>query len=326
LESIKRKSIFYTIITKFLRNSQATLIIGIVILSSVIALHNPIFFHIKNLLNIGISVAVSGIMVTGLTLAMLSGSMDISQYALGAFSAMLVAILTESKGLPVGVSLLFVIIISIICGLFNGIAITKMKIFPMIATLGTSFIFRSFAYIITDSKSIMVHNAFLITIAQKSILGVPNVITIMFISFALIYFVLKYMPFGRQIFAVGGNAVASHLSGIRIDRIKIYTMVICAVTATIGGILNAYQVGVAIPTQGNGADLDNVVAVVLGGVSIAGGGGRIIGTLLGVIFMGILKNGLTLMNVQSYYQILVRGIVLILAVYLDFIRSKFKEK
>lgn len=308
-----------------LGNSQATLILGILILCAVIQIGNPVFFHPSNLMNIGVSCAVSGVMVTGLAIAMISGSMDVSQYALGALAAMIAAVLTENLGVPAIFAVLAGLAVAVIGGVFNGLLITKLKMFPLIATLGAQYIFRSLAYIITGSKSIMLNNAALRNVVAGKFLGMQNMIWYMFICFIICYFVLTYTPFGRCIFAVGGNPEAAKLSGINVDRTRIIAQVICAVMAALGGIMNSVQVAAAIPTQGNGADLDNVVAVVLGGVSIAGGGGRVVGTLLGVLFMGILRNGLTLLNVQSYYQTMARGIVLLFAVALDTIRRKYAD-
>ena len=321
MQEMKKKSFAKVL----LGNSQATLILGIALLSAIVFIGNPVFIHPSNLLNIGVSCAVSGIMVTGLAIAMISGSMDVSQYALGALVAMIVAVLNETMSVPIGLAVLAGLLVSVLAGVFNGLMITKLKMFPLIATLGASYIFRAMAYIMTDSKSVMLYNVPMKNIVLGKFLGVQNVIWYMAICFALCYFILKYTPFGRRIFAVGGNPDAARLSGINVDRTRIIAQVICALMAGIGGIVNSTQVAAAIPTQGNGADLDNVVAVVLGGVSIAGGGGRVVGTLLGVIFMGILKNGLTLLNVQSYYQTMARGIVLLVAVALDTIRRKYSD-
>lgn len=318
LKNEENKSIFKS----FMASSQFTLILGIIVLSVIITIGNPLFLSVTNLKNILISVAVSGIMVTGLTVAMLADSMDISQYSLGAFGAMLMGYLLTNMNVPFGIAVILVLALGIVCGMFNGLIVTKLGIAPFIGTLGASYIYRSAAYIITDSKSIILKNNVLNTLSLGNTLHIPNTVLVMIVCFVFFYFLLKYTPFGRMVYAVGGNPKASRLSGIKVTKIKMIAMILSAVTAVLGGMLNAGQVTAAIPTQGNGMDLDNVVAVILGGVSIAGGGGHIIGTFLGVLFMGILKNGMTLLNIQSYYQTLARGVILILAVYLDILRRK----
>ena len=152
--------------------------------------------------------------------------------------------------------------------------------------------------------------------------GVPVVVLLMIVMFAITAYVLKYTSFGRKIYAIGGNKNASYLSGINIRRVQMGGFVYCSVAGALGGILLASQVGVALPTCGIGSDMDVIASVVLGGVSLSGGCGKVSGTLLGALILQTISNGMTLLSVQSYWQMVIKGIVLILAVLIDVMRSK----
>jgi ribose transport system permease protein len=301
-------------------NTQTTLVVAVVLMGAVFTFLSPVFLSVKNFLNVGIACSILGVMATGLTIAMLLGGLDISQCAIAAFSGLITAVLLK-KNLPIMMIIPIVFLVGIVFGSVNAFIITRMRINPIITTLGTSLVFRAAAFIMTEGKYLPVDNSILNTIGRGYFLGIPISIWIMALIYAAFYYMLKYTVFGRKIFAVGGNPTASFLSGININQIRWGAFVISGVMAAIGGLLLSSQVGAAMPTAMQGSELDVIVAVILGGISLAGGKGNILGTLLGIIILGILNNGLVLLSVQAFYQMLIRGIVLILAVYLDTIRG-----
>ena len=301
-------------------NTQVTLVVALILMVVVFSILSPVFFSVKNFLNIGIYSSIMGIMATGLTVAMLLGGLDISQYSIAALSGIITAVLVVS-GLPVVLIFIIVIATGLLSGGINGLIITKMKINPIITTLGTSLIFRALAFITTNGKYVPFENKLLHFIGRGKFIGIPNAIWAVLIIYGIFAYMLKYTAFGRKIYAVGGNADASFLSGINVVRVRLFAFMISGLMASIGGLLMASQVGTAIPTAGQGSELDVIVAVILGGISLSGGKGKILGTLLGVLILGLLRNGMTLLSIQAYYQMLIRGAVLILAVFLDTLRG-----
>ena len=247
--------------------------------------------------------------------------MDLSQYTVAAVSGMVMALMLRA-GLPTGVAIVCALLTGVLLGLLNGVLVSICGVNPIIATLGTQQIYRGFAYLVSNGKNILISNDFLTFIGRGDILGVPVVVLLMIVMFAITAYVLKYTSFGRKIYAIGGNKNASYLSGINIRRVQMGGFVYCSVAGALGGILLASQVGVALPTCGIGSDMDVIASVVLGGVSLSGGCGKVSGTLLGALILQTISNGMTLLSVQSYWQMVIKGIVLILAVLIDVMRSK----
>lgn len=301
-------------------NTQAMLIVAIILLSISFTILSPVFLKLQNFINIGIYASTMAVMAAGLTLAMLLGGLDISQYAVAAMCGMLCGILVKA-GMSPFLIIPIVLFAGIIMGVINAFVITTMKINPIIATLGTQLVFRAIAFISMDGKYIQIDNKVFNYIGRGYLLGLPITIWVMLFVYIIIFYVLKYTTFGRRLFAVGGNPTASFLSGINVNRVRFIAFVISSLTAAIAGILLAAQVGAAMPTAGQGSELDVIVAVVLGGISLSGGKGKISGTILGVIILCLLNNGMTLLSVQGFYQMLIRGLVLIFAVFLDSLRG-----
>ena len=297
-----------------------SLLAALVLLCIVFAIASPYFLNIRNILNVLSSTAILGIMAAGLFVAMLLGAMDVSQYAVVAFSTSIVALAARS-GMSTLLVIVFGILVAIACGAFNGFAVAFMKISPIITTLGTMAIFRGFAYLLTQSRTLMVTGSFFQTIGRGRFLGIPLPIYIMAVVFLLIHVMLKYTAFGRKVFAVGGNPRASYLSGINIKMVRFFGLIVSAATAGIAGITFVSQVGAAMPNAGEAALMDVITAVILGGISLSGGKGRLIGTLIGVLILAVLQNGMVLLGVQSFYQMMIRGAVIIIAVFLDTVRG-----
>jgi ribose/xylose/arabinose/galactoside ABC-type transport system permease subunit len=305
----------------FVKGYNFSLVLATVVITIVLSILSPYFFSFKNFVNLGLSAAVVGTMAAGMTVAMLMGAMDMSQYSIAALSAVVMTTLLINTHLPIAVIFVIGILVGVVCGLVNGALVTVFKIAPIIATLGTMNIFRSICYILTSSRILGIDNPFFFFIGRGFFLGIPMSLWIMAFVYLVVAFILKATPFGRMVFAVGANPNASHLAGIDVKSVRLGGLLISAVTSSIAGIVSAAQVSSAIPMAGVGAEMDIVTAVLIGGLSLSGGKGKISGTLLGLIIIVIINNGLTLLSVQSYYQMLVRGVVLVLAVLIDSMRG-----
>ena len=301
--------------------TNLSLIIALLVMGIVCSVMSEHFFTARNLVNIATYTSINAIMAFGVTVALILASMDLSQFAVAAFASMVAAVMIQN-GSPVGLAVLVALLLGGLLGLINGVIVSFFGVNAIIATLGTQQVFRGCAYLVTDGKNIPINNEVLTFIGRGSIGPIPVVIILMIIAFAITGYVLKYTSFGRKIFAIGGNKTASYLSGINIKAVQIGGFVYCSVAGAIGGILLAAQAGVAMPTRGIGSDMDVIASVVLGGVSLSGGNGKVSGTLLGALMLQTISNGMTLLSVQSYWQMVIKGIVLILAVLLDVMRSR----
>ena len=303
--------------------TNLSLIIALAVMCLLFSILSPHFLSLKNLLNIATYTSINAIMAFGITVAMILAAMDLSQYAVAAVAGMVAALLNQN-GFPIGIAILSAILIGILFGFLNGLIVSKFGVNAIIATLGTQQIFRGAAYLVTDGQNISLNNEFLTTIGRGDIFNIPIVVILMLAMYFITGYLLKYTGFGRKVYAIGGNKNASYLSGINIERVQIGGFIYCSAAGAIGGILLASQVGAAVPPVGIGSELDVIAAVVLGGVSLSGGSGKVSGTLLGALILQTISNGMTLLSVQSYWQMVIKGIVLILAVLIDVMRSRKK--
>lgn len=305
-----------------LNGSTMSALIAFILICVVMSFVSPYYMTLGNFKSIGLYAAIIGVMGAGATVVMLLGGLDLSQHAVAAFSTVIIAICVQQYQLPFGVALLITLVAGILCGALNGLLIAVFNIPPMIATMGTQYIIRGICYILTESKTLLFSNATLSVIGRSTTLGVPNSIIIMVLVYLIIGYLLQKTPYGRAVYAVGSNEKASYLSGISPVAIKMTAYIICALSSVLGGIITVAQVGAAVPSSGVGSEMEVIASVYLGGVAATGGRGNVVGTFLGIMVICCINNGLTLAGVQSYWQTLVRGVVILLAIYMDTIRSK----
>jgi ribose transport system permease protein len=302
-----------------------SLAIALILLSVVWAILSPYFFTLKNIMNVLMFASILAIRASGLTVAMITGALDISQNAIGAVTALLCA-LVSLAGAPFWLIILMVIGLGFLMGVINATLHAVLKIAAIIATLGTMQIFRGVAWLIKDA-TVMVTDPIILTLGRGRLFDVIPYVTIIAVAIlAITHYLLKFTAFGRKVFMVGGNEQASFLSGINISRIKFIAFVISGITAGIAGFLLAAQVGAALPQSGAGTEMSTISAVILGGISLAGGKGRMAGVILGILILQTINNGLTLLSVNAYFQMVVSGSVLLLAVMIDVIRSGMLRK
>jgi len=306
----------------FVKSYNFSLLIGLIVICIIMSILSPYFFSVKNFLNIGLAASVSGTMAAGLTIYMLMGALELSQYSTSAFCGTLMGVLLAWHGWNIWLAMLAALVLSLVCGSINGALLTVGRIPPIIVTLGTMSVYRALAYALTDARTVALDSDVLRFIGQGKVFGViPFSVIVLVVAFLVATFVLKYTEFGRRIYAVGANPRAARLSGINVDKTRFCGMLCASFSAGIAGILAAGQNMSAIPASGATSSIDITTSVLVGGLGLKGGRGSTLGVFLGMMILMVINNGMTLLSVQSYYQELVRGIVLLLAVLIDTIRG-----
>lgn len=292
--------------------------IGLILLVVVISVLNTAFLDLSNLLNLLRQVSINGLIAFGMTFVILTGGIDLSVGSILALSSAFTAILITS-GLDPIVALIVGVLGGFLLGVFNGVLVTFGSMAPFIATLATMTIFRGLTLVITDGNPITdLGDSYLFQLFGKGyFLGIPVPAVTMIIVFIVLAIILQKTTFGRHTYAIGGNEVASKISGIKVNKVKILIYGISGLMSALAGAILTSRLNSAQPTAGTSYELDAIAAVVLGGTSLTGGKGRIVGTLIGVLIIGVLNNGLNLLGVSSFYQQVVKGIVILIAVLID---------
>ncbi|MEB6203216.1 ABC transporter permease [Staphylococcus xylosus] len=292
--------------------------IGLILLVIIISALNSAFLEPSNLFNLLRQVSINGLIAFGMTFVILTGGIDLSVGSTLALSSAMIAILMVS-GVDSIVAFLIGCIFGAILGAINGLLITLGKMAPFIATLATMTVFRGLTLVITDGNPITNLNgsyAFQL-FGRGYFLGIPVPAVTMFITFIILYIILHKTVFGRQTYAMGGNEKAAFISGIKVNKLKVMIYSLAGLMSAMAGAILTSRLNSAQPTAGMSYELDAIAAVVLGGTSLTGGKGRILGTLIGVLIIGVLNNGLNLLGVSSFYQQVVKGVVIIIAVLID---------
>lgn len=300
-----------------------SLLIALVVLGTIWAFMTPHFLTPKNIMNIVMFASIMAIRSSGLTVAFIMGGMDLSQNAVGALTAVICATALVN-GMSWPIVLLLVIVSGLILGGVNASLVTFARIPAFIVTLATMQIFRGIAWL-TSLKTILIADKTILSMGRgrlgESDWAFPYLGFIAVVILTITYFILNHTTFGRKIYMVGGNKQASYLSGINANKVTFIAFVYSGLMGAIGGFLLAAQVGAALPQSGAGTEMMPIAAVILGGVSLAGGKGKISGTILAVLILQVISNGLQLQGVDQYVQWVVTGCVLLLAVFLDVLRS-----
>jgi ribose transport system permease protein len=305
-----------------LKSYPLTWIVGVTILMAiVISMLSPHFLTVGNLTNLLKQVAIVAVLAGGQTLVILSGGIDLSIGSVLALSAVTIGFLIEN-GFPPLVATLAGIVVGTLCGLINGIVITRGRIPPFIATLGMMGIARGLALVITKGVSYMVLVPFYDVIGNGRFLGLPVPIVIVIVVYAALYIVLRRTVFGRHVYAIGGNEQVSRLEGIRVDRQKILIYTISGFLAAIAALIMVGRLASTPPHVAKGAELEAIAAVIIGGTSFTGGVGGVETTLIGALIMAMITNALNILGVSSFWQQVFIGIVIIVAVWLDNLKGR----
>jgi ribose transport system permease protein len=282
---------------------------------------SPFFMTVRNMTSIGSNIALVGLMAAAGTPLIIAGGLDLSVAAVAGLTGVIIALL-NAAGIPIWIAVLCAVVIAALIGMLNGILATYLRLNPLIVTLATMSIVTGASLILTGglSKPLIVDG--FNWIGQGRVVGVPVPALIMLVAYLLLWVVLQKTHFGRYSFAVGGNPDASRLLGLPVDRTLIILYIASAVSGAIAGTVLAAMLGAAAPNAAGPHLLTVIAAIILGGTSLQGGRGSVWGTLLAVLILGTLNNGLTLMNVSSFWQEVTRGVVLILAVGFDGLRQR----
>ena len=299
-------------------------VIALVVVVGVFSFLTPHFLSIKNFYAIGLTLSVVGIICIGQTLCILIRGFDLSVGQVAAFSGILIAYISRA-GVPYVLAVLISLGFGIFAGLINGTIIAKLKISPLITTLATMQIYLGGVYIISGGYSITVPNPEFSFIGTTRILGIPLPIIILIALYIGFYLLLKHTVFGRYIYCMGGNPEAARVSGINTSKMTLIIYTLSAVLAAIAGIILSSRLGAAQTTAGGTYAMDSIAAVVLGGTALSGGKGNVLGSLIGIAIVGILQNGLIMINMPIYYQFVATGVVLIVAVLMQSI-NQIKSK
>jgi len=304
---------------------------GLIILFIVFSIARPAYFPtFDNVTGILLATAVNGVLALGVTFVIVTAGIDLSVGTVMTFSAVMTAVFIIFWKLPVPLGVLGGIGAGALCGFVNGAMIAKMKVPPFVATLGMLYATKGLSLVISSLRPIYFNDAPIFrTISMGSVLGaiipgfdIPNAVLIMFGAALIASLILGKTILGRYTFALGSNEEATRLSGVNVDRWKIAVYTLCGTFAGLAGVLMASRLNSAQPALGSGYELDAIAAAVIGGTSLSGGEGTILGTIIGAFVISTLANGLRILSVPQEWQTVVTGTILVLAVYLDRRRSR----
>ena len=296
------------------------------------SLASPNFFSFSNVTGILLATAVNGVLALGVTFVIITAGIDLSIGTVMTFSAVMAGVFITFWHLPVGLGVVGGLLAGGMCGLVNGVFISKMKIPPFIATLGMMMVTKGLSLVISGLKPIYFNDTPAFNqIAMGSLLGevipgfsIPNAVLILFGVAIIASVILTKTILGRYDCAIGSNEEATRLSGVNVDRWKIAIYGLCGLFAGLAGVIMASRLNSAQPALGAGYELDAIAAAVIGGTSLSGGEGTIVGTIIGAFIMSVLTNGLRILSVPQEWQMVVTGGIVIAAVYADILRRRQK--
>lgn len=293
-------------------------LIGLIIFAVIVSVLNPRFLTHANILNVLRQTSINSIIAIGMTLVILTGGIDLSVGSILAFCGAVMASLLNAGHNPI-LAFIVTLALGLVFGFFNGFLVSKMKLQAFIVTLVTMTFLRGATLVFTEGKPITVDDGGLLfeNIGGGYLFDIPIPIYIMIALFVAGHYLLMHTKFGRYTYAIGGNEEATKLSGINVDKVKMWVYGLCGMLSALAGVILTSRLYSAQPTAGSGYELDAIAAVVLGGTSLAGGVGRVTGTALGALIIGVLGNSLNLLNVSSYYQMMIKAIVILIAVLID---------
>lgn len=292
--------------------SRFGLVIALLCIGIALSIVKPVFLTFPNLLNVVRQISINGILAVGVTYVLLTGGVDLSLGSVVALSGVVAASFAHPGDWPVIVPVAAGVLVGAACGGINGLVVTKGRVAPFIVTLGMMTAARGVALVVSGGKPVS-------NLGESfRWIGSGAVPVIVFLAVSCVsWVVLLNLRLGRHLYAVGGNENAARASGISVEGVKLFAYTICGALAGLGGVVLAARITTGQPNAGVGYELDAIAAVVIGGTSLSGGVGGVGGTILGALLMGVINNGLDLLNVSSYYQAIVKGIIIVGAVWLD---------
>lgn len=314
-------------ISQVFNNSMGSVIIALVILVVVLSLCAPNFLSAKNILSVMQQVAYIAIMAAGMSFLIISGNIDLSVAATLAITAAFTGEMFVNQGMPAWLAIVLSLVIGVLCGAINSFFISMFNLAPIIVTLAFMEVYRGAASVFTGGFTSLGMPAFTRWIGQGKLFGaVPVCIVVMLLIYIVSWFVLSKTRFGLNLYAMGGNINAAQLSGINIQRTRMYAYMINGLLATVAGIVLSGRMNSSSSSLADGIEMDCIAAAVIGGVSMTGGEGNIWGGLFGSLLMGVLKNGMNQLSINSFWQKIILGIVLLVAIVLDSVRNSARKR
>jgi ribose/xylose/arabinose/galactoside ABC-type transport system permease subunit len=297
------------------------LAIALVAIGAVLSFAHPGFLTTPNLLNVARQISINGILAVGVTLVLLTGGVDLSLGSVVALAGVVAATMAHPAAYPVAVPVALGVATGALCGAANGLMVTRGKVPPFIATLGMMTAARGLALVVSNGRPVSnLSQDFTRLGGDVAMVPLPAVLLAVIALMTMV--LLKNLRLGRYLYAVGGNAEAARAAGINVGAVTMFAYAACGALAGMAGVVLAARITTGQPNAGVGYELDAIAAVVIGGTSLSGGVGSVGGTILGALLVGVINNGLDLMNVSSYYQAIVKGIIIVGAVWLDRNREK----
>lgn len=304
---------------------EFSIVIALIIMMAIFSIIDPIYLSYKNLIDIIDQSVINGLLAIGITFAIITAGIDLS---VGSIFAIVIVVVGDLlvRGFNPILAIVAGAIIGFVLGAINGLLITKLKLQPFIVTLGTMSGYRGLAYIITGGWPVLNIPSNFRTFLDGDVFGSIPVSVFLLFGFAIIsHIILKYTKFGTYIYALGGNEEATRLSGVNVNKIKIYTYAFCGVAAALSGMILLARLGSGEPTAGQSYELNAIAAAAIGGASLAGGKGNILGTLLGALLLSALKVGLVVVGVDAFWQYIATGAIIVVAAYFEVIQEKLQK-
>lgn len=315
------KTMTQRVVQAFGNVRELTLFVLIALIIIVMSNLSPYFFSFANFRAVAVGMAPTAIIVIGMAILLASGGFDLSVGSVMALSSTVVAMLLLA-GTPIPVAVVLGLVLGAVAGLANGLLITGLGINPLIATLGTMSITRGIALVLTEGFSVSSLPTEFAWIGKASVMGFPMMVILMLLLVIFFDLAVRHTRFFRQVYFIGANEKAAMLSGIHVNRVRIIAYVLTGMLAALAGILLASRLMSGTPTAGSGIELQVLAAAVIGGASLRGGEGTILGAFLGVVFVALINNSMTMLAVSIYWQMIVIGGVLVSAVALDMLIRK----
>ena len=298
-------------------------LVGLVVLCVALFIATPFFLTANNLLNILDQVTILGILALGMTFVIITAGIDLSVAAVLALSMMILGWTSHNAGWPLWLSIIAAVLVGGLCGLASGLGVTLTKLPPFIATLAMLSIARGTANVITDGQQIVGYPDWFTALSTERHFGFLTITALVLIVLLVLgWAFLRYRPGGRAVYAVGGSAEVARLAGIKVKRVTTGVYVLSGLLAGLAGVVLAARLDSSQPSAAVGLELDVIAAVVIGGASLSGGVGRVPGTVVGVLIIGVLRNGLNLLSVSPFVQQIVIGVVIALAVMVDVLQHR----
>lgn len=302
-------------------SNELLMVIMLVVVIAVFSILNRNYLSFSNMSNILMAASTIGLLAIGETYLIIAGHIDLSSAHIASMFGVLTAILINAN-VPWPLAIVIVVVTSSVVGLANSCLVNVFGMQPFIATLAMSEVCQGVGYLICDGKSIQVSNKAFTSIGSLRILGIPLPAILMLILFVIFGFILAKTVFGRSIYMIGGNAEAARLAGLKPQKISTILYVISTMVSAFAGVLMTAKMHSGQPTGGSGSEFDAITAAILGGVAFSGGKGNLLGCFIGLLIMQCFNNGLTVMNVSSFWQVVAKGLLLIAALIIDFFRQR----